>query len=362
MALRTVLSDPMLRLLAAAVLLAAFVPVAGDARPVAGLLVSAGVFVLFLLNGMRIARSEIRAGLRNWRFLLPLLLWVFGAMALAGLALFTLGQGLVPPLIAVGFLYLGTLPSTVQSATSYSALAGGNLGLSVISAALLNIAGIFVTVPVFLLLGGTGGEAQIGWETAERIMLILLLPFVLGQIVQGWTRDFIAEHGKRIALIDRSVIALAVYVAFSGAVEQGIWQRVEASAWAWLGGMVALFLLFGHAGSWIVSGLLGLPRRDRISFLFAGTQKSTAVGVPLAAILFTPEIAGFLVVPLMLYHLFQLVAAAPVAGVLGTVALGRGLKRAVALVPAHRPPQRDDDQRRADQPRKRLGNMHDHRG
>ncbi len=317
MALRTVLADPMLRMLAGAVLLAAIIPVGGDARPVADLLVSAGVFVLFLLNGMRIARSEIRAGLRNWRFLLPLLLWVFGAMALAGLALASVGQGLVPPLIAVGFLYLGALPSTVQSATSYSALAGGNLGLSVISAALLNIAGIFVTVPVFFLLGGTGSDAPIGWETALRILLILLLPFVLGQVVQGWTQGFISRHGRHIVWIDRSVIALAVYVAFSGAVEQGIWHKVDASAWAWLGGMVALFLLFGHVGSWLVGGALGLPHRDRISFLFAGTQKSTAVGVPLAAILFAPEVAGFLVVPLMLYHLFQLVVAAPVAGALG---------------------------------------------
>ncbi|OBX18303.1 hypothetical protein A9995_12535 [Erythrobacter sp. QSSC1-22B] len=316
MALRTVLSDPMLRMLAGSVLLAAILPVGGDARPFADLLVSAGVFVLFLLNGMRIARSEIGAGLRNWRFFLPLLLWVFGAMALAGLALASVGQGLVPPLIAVGFLYLGSLPSTVQSATSYSALAGGNLGLSVISAALLNIAGIFVTVPLFFLLGGTGAEAQIGWETAERILLILLLPFVIGQIVQGWTRDFISRHGRNIVWIDRCVIALAVYVAFSGAVEQGIWQKVDASAWAWLGGMVALFLLFGHAGSWLVGRALGLPHRDRISFMFAGTQKSTAVGVPLAAILFAPEVAGFLVVPLMLYHLFQLVVAAPVAGAL----------------------------------------------
>lgn len=316
MALRTVLTDPMLRMLAAAVLLAALVPVDDAARPLADALVSGGVFVLFLLNGMRIARSEIAAGLRNWRFLLPLLLWVFGAMALAGLALATLGQGLVPPMIAIGFLYLGTLPSTVQSATSYSALAGGNLGLSVISAALLNIVGIFVTVPLFFLLGGTGAEAQLGWDTAERILLILLLPFVLGQIVQGWTRGFIARHGRHIVWIDRGVIALAVYVAFSGAVQQGIWQRVDAGAWAWLGGMVALFLLFGHAGSWLAGSALGLPRRDRISFLFAGTQKSTAVGVPLAAILFAPEVAGFLVVPLMLYHLFQLVVAAPVAGAL----------------------------------------------
>ena len=54
----------------------------------------------------------------------------------------------------LGVLYLGTLPSTVQSATSYTALADGNVALSVVGAALLNIAGVFVTAPIFALLAG----------------------------------------------------------------------------------------------------------------------------------------------------------------------------------------------------------------
>ena len=57
---------------------------------------------------------------------------------------------------------------------------------------------------------------------------------------------------------------------------------------------------------------LGL-RPDRIAFLFAGSQKSVAVGAPLAAILFPPASAGFVIAPLLLYHLAQLVIAAPLA-------------------------------------------------
>ena len=153
---RQVLADPMLRMLAVAVALAAFVPIGAAERPIAEALANLAVFTLFLLNGMRVARSEIRAGLINARFIVPLTLWVFGAMALAGMGLAMLGAGWLPPLIALGFLYLGALPSTVQSATSYTALAGGNIGLSVIGAALLNILGVFVTVPIFLALGGSG--------------------------------------------------------------------------------------------------------------------------------------------------------------------------------------------------------------
>ncbi|WP_197470465.1 bile acid:sodium symporter, partial [Erythrobacter sp. HI0019] len=127
MSFRTVLTDPMLRMLVAAIAVAALLPATGDARGGAQMVANAAIFVLFLLNGMRIARRDIVAGFANWRFLVPLVLWVFGAMALVGLALALIGQGLLAPSVALGFLYLGTLPSTVQSATSYSSLAGGNV-------------------------------------------------------------------------------------------------------------------------------------------------------------------------------------------------------------------------------------------
>jgi len=49
MALRSVLSDPMLKLLAGAVALAAFLPVGEAGQPIATGVANAAVFVLFLL-------------------------------------------------------------------------------------------------------------------------------------------------------------------------------------------------------------------------------------------------------------------------------------------------------------------------
>ena len=312
MGMRTVLADPMLRMLVAAIVLAAILPAAGEARGFAQAIANAAIFVLFLLNGMRIARRDIAAGAANWRFLLPLVLWVFGAMALAGLALASLGSSVLAPSVALGFLYLGTLPSTVQSATSYTSLAQGNVALSVVGAALLNILGVFITVPIFLALGGSGSGA-VGFDVIGKIMLLLILPFAIGQAVQGLTRGFIARHKPKIAWVDRFAISAAIYVAFSGAVEQGIWTRVDALAWLAIAGLVTAFLFIGNVGAWFAGGALGLPRADRIAFLFAGAQKSAAVGAPLATILFPPAEAGFIVIALLLYHFFQLVVAAPVA-------------------------------------------------
>ncbi len=312
MALRTVLADPMLRMLAGAVALAAMVPAIGEGRAAAQAVANAAIFILFLLNGLRIARSEIAMGVRNWRFLLPLVLWVFGAMSLGGLALAKIGAQTLAPAVALGFLYLGTLPSTVQSATSYTSLAGGNIALSVVGAALLNILGVFVTVPIFLALGGSGSGA-VGFAVIGKIMILLVLPFAIGQLLQTHTKQFMGRHRHKIAWVDRFAIAAAVYVAFSGAVEQGIWQRLSGVDWLVILLLVLVFLAIGNAGAWFASGVLRLTRGDRIAFLFAGAQKSAAVGAPLATILFAPSDAGFIVIALLLYHFAQLVVAAPIA-------------------------------------------------
>jgi sodium/bile acid cotransporter 7 len=306
------LSDPMIAVLVIATGLALLAPAAGEARAAATMVSNAGIFLLFLVNGMRIRRSEIARGMANWRYFGPLLLFVFGAMALGGMGFASLAGQVLPSMVALGFIYLGCLPSTVQSATSYTSLAEGNVGLAVVGAALINIAGVFVSAPLFALLGG-GGAGEIGSEAIIRIGVILVLPFVIGQVVQDRVIDRIAAHRARIAWLDRAVIGIAVYVAFSGAVEQGLATMFAPADWAVMIALVLAMLALALAGAWGSASLLGLPRPDRIAFLFAGSQKSVAIGAPLAAILFPASAAGFVIAPLLLYHLAQLVLAAPLA-------------------------------------------------
>lgn len=311
----SILADPMIAVLLLATALAFVMPASGEGRQSAQLVSNVAIFVLFLVNGMRIARGEIARGFTNWRFFGPLFAFVFGAMPLIGLGLSNLALTALPPMVAMGFLYLGTLPSTIQSATSYTSLAGGNVALSVVGAALINIAGVFITAPLFALLAGSEA-ADIGTETIIRIGLILILPFMIGQAVQGWTIKWLQDRKSQVAWLDRLVIGIAVYVAFSGAVEQGLASLFGATGWAILIALVVAYLIAASGGAWLTGGMLKIARKDRIAFLFAGAQKSVAIGAPLAAILFPAEIAGFVIAPLLLYHLLQLMIAAPVATLL----------------------------------------------
>ena len=305
--------DPLVRLLALAILLASLLPVTAEYRPIAQAISNGAVFLLFLLNGLRLPRADVLRGIGHARFLLPLALWCFGAMALAGAALAKTGAALVlTPTVALGFLFLGALPSTVQSATAYSSLAGGNVAASVVAAAFLNILGVFLSAPLFSLLAGNEA-APFDLAALERIALILLLPFVLGQIAQGKAGHLVRDHKRLATWMDRLAIAIAVYVAFSGAVEQGLWQLVGLADWLLLLLLVGAFLAVGFGGSWFLGGALRLVREDRIAFLFAGGQKSIALGAPLASVLFPPAVAGLLLLPVLTYHLLQLVLSAPLA-------------------------------------------------
>lgn len=308
----SILADPMIAVLLAATLLALALPAVGDLRDWAQSVSSIGVFVLFLVNGMRIAHGEMAQGLLNWRYFVPLALWVFGAMTAAGAGFAALAGHVLPPLVALGFLYLGTLPSTIQSATSYTNLAHGNVALAVVGAALINILGVFVSAPLFALLAGSKA-VDLGLDAIWRIGLILVLPFIIGQLLQRWTGVWVRARKAQIVWLDRIVIGIAVYVAMSGAVEQGLLHLFSAATWGWLAALTVAMLLTAHTAAWWAGFALGYAMADRKAFLFAGAQKSVATGAPLAAVLFAPDVAGFLIAPLLLYHLLQLVMAAPLA-------------------------------------------------
>ena len=304
--------DLMVRLLVVAIVLASVFPAVGPARGIAQGVSNAAIFLLFFLNGLRLPRREVVRGIGHWRFLVPLTLWCFGAMALLGKGFAFALHDTMPAMVVIGFLYLGVLPSTVQSATAYSSLAGGNVANSVIAAALINILGVFVSAPLVAALGG-GGAADLGVEGIGKVFAILILPFAIGQVLQLRLSSWVGGHRELVTWMDRLSIAIAVYVAFSGAVEQGLWTRVDPAGWAALIAAVSALLAIAFAGSWAVAAIAGLPRADRISFLFAGAHKSVAMGAPLAAVLFPPQVAGLVLLPLLLYHLLQLVVSAPLA-------------------------------------------------
>ena len=310
--LSRLIPDRFVLLLLGAVLLGWLLPVSGQGLSIAQTASFISIFALFFLHGLRLPRQEVVKAARSWKLQGAMLVFSFVAMPLAGLALAWGAGWMLPAALATGLVYCAMLPSTVQSAISYSSMAGGNVAASVVGAALSNLSGIILTPALVALVLGAASGVTIGGDTIIRIATMLLLPFALGQIAQGWLGGWALRQRAMLSFFDRLVILIAVYVAFAGAVNAGSLTALDLGTMATLGVLLGLLLAFAFAGAWLFGGVLGLGRAERISLVFAGAQKSIATGAPMAAILFGSS-AGLIVLPAIIYHMAQLLLSAPLA-------------------------------------------------
>ncbi len=309
--IQRIVPDRFIWILLATIALASFLPVRGRMVEAANLAGGAAVFVIFLLHGIRLSRGEVLSAITNARVHGAIAAFIFIAMPIIGIILERLAQMFgLPHMVALGFLFCGVLPTTVQSATTYTSLARGNAAISVVASAINNLAAIALTPLLFALLAGHGGGVGLSGGLLVKIATILLLPFALGQALQRWTRPWVLARATLVRNIDQSAIAIAVYVAFSAAVVAGLWQSMAGSDVPFLALLLALNLLLAFGGAWVTGGMLRADHPTRIAILFCGAQKSVAVGAPLAALLFPPSVAGMILLPVLFYHLLQLMLSA----------------------------------------------------
>ena len=106
---------------------------------------------------------------------------------------------------------------------------------------------------------------------------------------------------------------LVVYGAFSAAVVEGLWSRVTLGQIAGLVIICALLLAIVLIVTTQGARKLHFSKADEITIVFCGSKKSLASGVPMASILFPAAQVGIMVLPLMLFHQFQLMACAVLA-------------------------------------------------
>ncbi len=294
------------------VVLASVLPARGDAATVVSWLTKAGIALVFFLHGAKLSPDAVLKGLLHWRLHGLVLAATFVLWPLLGLAAGQAPFWIVPAALAPGLIYLACLPSTIQSAIGFTVIGKGNVAAAVCGASVSNLLGMVATpVLVGLLLGAEGGALSL--SSLEAILLQLLAPFVAGQILRRWIGGWISKHAKPLGLVDKGSILLVVYNAFSGAVVAGIWSQVSAADLARII-VICLVLLALSLGFMVwIARTRGFPKEDEIAMAFAGCNKSLAAGVPMAGVLFPAATVGFVLLPVMLYHQFQLMACAILA-------------------------------------------------
>lgn len=304
--------DPYLLLLIATVVLAFVFPARGAAQPIADGSVLIAVGLLFFLYGARLSPAAVWAGITHWRLQSLVFASTFVVFPILGLAAYWGTRPWLPEDIAVGFLYLSLLPSTVQSSIAFTSIARGNVPAALCSASLSNLLGVVLTpLLVAMLLRSVGGGVSL--HAVEGIALQILLPFVAGQIARPWIGTWLATHRTLTSVVDRGSILLVVYAAFSAGMVAGVWGRLSPVD---LVIVLAIDLVMLGVILGVTTGLarrLRFSTEDEIALVFCGSKKSMAGGLPMATILFAGHGVSLIVLPLMLFHQAQLFVCATLA-------------------------------------------------
>ena len=303
--------DKYLLLIIAMVVAASFLPARGGAAVGFGWATKVAIGLVFFLHGARLSREAVIGGLTHWRLHLVVLVATFGLFPLLCLGVAALPARITPPALAGGIVFLGCLPSTIQSSIGFTVIARGNVAAAVAAASASNLLGIVITpILVGLLLHAKGA---ISAGSAWAIVLQLLAPFVAGQLLRRWIGGWVAAHAQLVQVVDRGSILLVVYTAFSGAVVEGVWSQIGALDLARLLVLCAAVLGAVLAATFFAARALGFSKPDEIAIVFCGSKKSLASGVPMAGVLFPAATAGLALLPLMLFHQIQLMACAVIA-------------------------------------------------
>lgn len=272
-----------------------------------------GVSLIFFFYGLRLNAASLRTGLSNWRLHLTVHLTTFGLFPLVvGAARYFLAAP-DTALLWLGAFYVAALPSTVSSSVVMVSMAGGNVPAALFNASISSLIGVFLT-PLWMglvLTADTGGFNMSG--VILKLSVQVIVPVVLGMLLNRRLGVWAERHKMGLKTFDQAVILLIVYTSFCESFARRMFAGLSATDLLWVGGsMLALFfLIYGLVN--FISRLLRFNRPDRITALFCGSKKSLVQGSVMAPVLFPPTIAGLVLLPILMYHALQLIAASILA-------------------------------------------------
>lgn len=301
-------------LLVAMVLLASILPVSGNVAYYFGILTTVAIAILFFLHGAKLSREAVVQGMMHWKLHSLVFLFTFTLFPILGL----LSKPIIEPLLGKelywGFLFMCFLPSTVQSSIAFTSVAKGNVASAVCSASFSNIIGMFISpilVSLFIL-----GQIKHNFDPTASIIqitLLLLVPFILGQILRPWVFPKMQEMPSIVKAFDQGSILMVVYGAFSSAVVAGLWKVVSLQTLLLLVLACSVLLTMVMFLAFYVPKWMGFNREDQVAIFFCSSKKTLASGVPMAQILFIGQPLGMVVLPIMIFHQIQLMVCGVIA-------------------------------------------------
>ena len=260
------------------------------------------IFLGFLLTGLTLDTSSILEQLKDARVLVAAVvssLILFPAIAYFLARLFFKAT----PDFAMGALIIGVAPATIASGTVMTAMALGNVPLSLFICVLTNFAAL-LTIPFILtnLLHFTGTSIDLPVAgMLFSLVLKVLVPTLIGQLLRPRMAAMIFPYKKQISIFNQSIILMIILNAVSSAADRLLESDIT---------IVWLFVFMFGLHTLILAMNFGLSRIIRLdlpstaAFTIHTSQKTLTISYLVWAEHFYHSYPMALIPPIV-YHLTQ---------------------------------------------------------
>ena len=279
---------------------------------------SIGVSLIFFFYGLKLSPEKIKNGLKNWKLHVLVQLSTFLIFPLLVLVFYPLAQSDQMHTLWLSFMFLAALPSTVSSSVVMVSMAKGNMPAAIFNASISGLIGIFIT-PLWMgmFLKSTAQDFDLG-AIYTKLITEILVPVILGISLQRFLGKFAQQYAAKLAVFDKSIILLIIYKSFAESFNNRIFSSVGFLdlVLIFVGSILLFFMVFYFTQFLAVR--MGFSEEDRITARYCGTKKSLVHGTVFSKILFPASFpVGIILLPLMLFHAFQIFVVSIHASKLG---------------------------------------------
>ncbi|MFV0522502.1 MAG: bile acid:sodium symporter family protein [Mangrovibacterium sp.] len=298
--------------LIAILVISAFIPqwFVSDWHRIIGIICNVGITLIFFIYGLKMNKQDITKGLANYKLHILIQTCTFVLFPLMALAMKPIFAYLGMSEFWISFLFLAALPSTVSSSVVMVSIAKGNVPAAIFNASLSGLIGVIAT-PLWM---NFSNGANNFLETLYHLCLTILLPVLLGLLLNQYFGDWAKQRKKQLGLIDKTIILLIVFNSFSEAFSSGLFTHFSLRS-ILLVGIFTILMLFGvYLLIWFISKLLHFNIEDRITACFCGSKKSLMHGSVMVQAMFkNTQTQALILLPIMIFHSVQLIVISFIA-------------------------------------------------
>lgn len=303
--------DPFVYAIVSAVFLSYLIPFFGNKELVKPILLevsSIGISLIFFFYGLKLNYTIIKEVVKNWRVHLIVQCATFLLFPLLVLLIYPFIKTDLAHTLWLSVFFLAVLPSSVSASVVMVAVAKGNVPVAIFNASLSGIIGILIT-PIWMSYFIDVQTMEFDFnEIYFNLVTEIIVPLALGIVLQRYIGGWAIRNTEKISMFDKSIILIIVFKSFSESFLEGIFKTIGFSDMAIL--ILSVIFLF-----WLVYYIikfvcfrLNINREDSIAIQFCGSKKSLIHGSVMSKIMFANlPFVGIMLLPLMLFHGFQIV-------------------------------------------------------